>query len=280
MHGYAIQPSAGLVKLDAMENPFRLPPALQRELGERLGRGRDQPLSGGCVADVRRRADRATCDLPRRLQADARQRLRRADRAARDGLRRARRHRARAAAGLRDVRDVGQAAGPALRRRAADAPTSSSTRRRCSAAIERAPAGDHLHRLPEQPDREPVRRARRSSASSPRSARRHGLVVFDEAYQPFASRTWMQRMARHEHVLVMRTLQQVRAGRRAPRLPGRAGGADRRDRQGPAAVQHQRAQRRGDAVRARACRRVRAPGRASFAPSASGCRRRCARCPA
>ena len=28
----------GLVKLDAMENPFRLPPALQRELGERLAR--------------------------------------------------------------------------------------------------------------------------------------------------------------------------------------------------------------------------------------------------
>ena len=38
MHAYAIQPSAGLVKLDAMENPFRLPEALQRELGERLGR--------------------------------------------------------------------------------------------------------------------------------------------------------------------------------------------------------------------------------------------------
>ena len=38
--------SAGLVKLDAMENPFRLPEALQRELGERLGAGRDQPLSG------------------------------------------------------------------------------------------------------------------------------------------------------------------------------------------------------------------------------------------
>ena len=38
MHAYAIQPSAGFVKLDAMENPFRLPPELQRELGERLGR--------------------------------------------------------------------------------------------------------------------------------------------------------------------------------------------------------------------------------------------------
>ena len=34
--GYAIQPSAGMVKLDAMENPFTLPPELQRALGERL----------------------------------------------------------------------------------------------------------------------------------------------------------------------------------------------------------------------------------------------------
>ncbi|QHE89037.1 histidinol-phosphate transaminase [Hydrogenophaga sp. BPS33] len=37
MHAYAIQPSTGLVKLDAMENPFALPPALQAELGARLG---------------------------------------------------------------------------------------------------------------------------------------------------------------------------------------------------------------------------------------------------
>jgi len=33
-----------------------------------------------------------------------------------------------------------------------------------------------------------------------------GLVVFDEAYQPFSSRSWLQRMAAHPHVLVMRTL--------------------------------------------------------------------------
>ena len=37
MHAYAVQPSAGLVKLDTMENPYRLPPALRRALGERLG---------------------------------------------------------------------------------------------------------------------------------------------------------------------------------------------------------------------------------------------------
>ena len=37
MHAYAVQPSAGLIKLDTMENPHRLPPALRRALGERLG---------------------------------------------------------------------------------------------------------------------------------------------------------------------------------------------------------------------------------------------------
>ncbi|MDH5538115.1 MAG: histidinol-phosphate transaminase [Rhizobacter sp.] len=36
MHGYAVQPSAGLIKLDTMENPFRLPEPLRRALGERL----------------------------------------------------------------------------------------------------------------------------------------------------------------------------------------------------------------------------------------------------
>jgi histidinol-phosphate aminotransferase len=37
MHAYAIQPSQGMVKLDAMENPYRLSGALQAELGARLG---------------------------------------------------------------------------------------------------------------------------------------------------------------------------------------------------------------------------------------------------
>jgi histidinol-phosphate aminotransferase len=33
-----------------------------------------------------------------------------------------------------------------------------------------------------------------------------GLVVMDEAYQPFASRSYIDRIARHENVLLMRTL--------------------------------------------------------------------------
>ena len=36
MHAYAVQPSAGLVKLDTMENPFGLPAPLRKALGERL----------------------------------------------------------------------------------------------------------------------------------------------------------------------------------------------------------------------------------------------------
>ena len=37
MHAYAVQDSAGMTKLDAMENPHRLPAALQAHLGQRLG---------------------------------------------------------------------------------------------------------------------------------------------------------------------------------------------------------------------------------------------------
>lgn len=37
MHAYVVQDAAGFIKLDAMENPFTLPPELQAALGERLG---------------------------------------------------------------------------------------------------------------------------------------------------------------------------------------------------------------------------------------------------
>jgi histidinol-phosphate aminotransferase len=37
MHAYAVQSAEGLLKMDAMENPFGLPPELQAALGQRLG---------------------------------------------------------------------------------------------------------------------------------------------------------------------------------------------------------------------------------------------------
>ncbi len=53
MHAYAIQDSAGMVKLDAMENPHRLPPALQAQLGQRLGALALNRYPDGRVNDLR-----------------------------------------------------------------------------------------------------------------------------------------------------------------------------------------------------------------------------------
>jgi len=53
LHAYAVQPSAGLTKLDAMENPYPLPAALQAELGKRLGAVALNRYPGDRVADLR-----------------------------------------------------------------------------------------------------------------------------------------------------------------------------------------------------------------------------------
>ena len=53
MHPYAIQNSTGMVKLDAMENPHRLPAALQAELGRRLGALALNRYPDGRVNDLR-----------------------------------------------------------------------------------------------------------------------------------------------------------------------------------------------------------------------------------
>ncbi len=53
MHAYAVQDSAGLVKLDAMENPHRLPQALQEALGQRLGALALNRYPDGRVNDLR-----------------------------------------------------------------------------------------------------------------------------------------------------------------------------------------------------------------------------------
>jgi len=53
MHAYAIQASSGMVKLDAMENPHRLPPALQAQLGQRLGALALNRYPDGRVNDLR-----------------------------------------------------------------------------------------------------------------------------------------------------------------------------------------------------------------------------------
>lgn len=53
MHAYAVQDSKGMVKLDAMENPFCLPAGLQAELGQRLGALALNRYPDGRVNDLR-----------------------------------------------------------------------------------------------------------------------------------------------------------------------------------------------------------------------------------
>lgn len=63
MHAYAVQDSKGMVKLDAMENPYRLSPTLQEALGKRLGAVALNRYPDGRVNDLRQ-ALAAYADMP------------------------------------------------------------------------------------------------------------------------------------------------------------------------------------------------------------------------
>jgi histidinol-phosphate aminotransferase len=63
MHAYAIQESTGMVKLDAMENPFSLSPELQAQLGDRLGAVAINRYPGGRIDDLKQALARYV-DLP------------------------------------------------------------------------------------------------------------------------------------------------------------------------------------------------------------------------
>ncbi len=203
MHAYAIQPSAGLVKLDAMENPFRLPSELQRELGERLGRVAINRYPTQCVADViaaltdhvkpppgcrlmlGNGSDELisllalACDVPGAtilapLPGFVMYEM---------------------SAKLQGLKFVGV---PLTVEFELDEAA-------MLAAIEQHRPAITYIAYPNNPtanlfDDAVIERIVEAVG------RQNGLVVFDEAYQPFSSKTWMQRMGRHEHVLVMRTL--------------------------------------------------------------------------
>ena len=63
MHAYAVQDATGMVKLDAMENPYALPLDLQAQLGERLGRVALNRYPGARIQDLHA-ALAAYVDLP------------------------------------------------------------------------------------------------------------------------------------------------------------------------------------------------------------------------
>ncbi len=205
MHAYAIQPSAGLVKLDAMENPFRLPPALQHELGERLARVAINRYPTQCVVDVvdalaRHVALPAGCKLMLGNGSDELISL------------------LALACDVPGATLLAPVPGFVMYEMSAKlqglnfvgVPLTAEfelDEAAMLAAIERhRPAITYLA-YPNNPTANLWNDAVLERVVDA-VAQQHGLVVFDEAYQPFASRTWMPRLAEpgREHVLVMRTL--------------------------------------------------------------------------
>jgi histidinol dehydrogenase len=259
MHAYAIQDSRGLIKLDAMENPFGLPDELQHELGERLGRvainrypvqstadvvaalSRHVDLPAGCRMVLGNGSDElidmlsVACDVPGAtllapLPGFVMYQM---------------------SAQLRGLKFVGVPLTPEFELDEAA----------MLAAIEaHRPALTYIA-YPNNPtanlfDEGIVERIVAAVG------RQQGLVVFDEAYQPFSSRTWLPRLGAakdahgrpklprspagqrtlqrgglggpHDHVLVMRTLSKFGlAGVRLGYLCGRAALIDEIDKVRP-----------------------------------------------
>ena len=203
MHAYAVQSSAGLLKLDAMENPFRLPDALQRELGERLGRvainrypGAEQGrlaealashagLPAGCKLMLGNGSDELisliamACDVPGATM------LAPLPGFVMYGL----------SAQLQGLGFVGVPLTPRF-----ELDTEAML-----AAIERhRPAVTWLAH-PNNPTANLFDDASLDRIVAAVAAQ-DGLVVFDEAYQPFSAKTRIGDLGRHPHVLVLRTL--------------------------------------------------------------------------
>jgi histidinol-phosphate aminotransferase len=216
MHGYAIQPSEGYVKLDTMENPFRLPAELARELGERLSRvainrypaertdvlrealARHARMPTGCALTLGNGSDELitmlamACDVPGAcilapLPGFVMYAM---------------------SAKLHGIRFVGVPL-------TVDFELDEAAM--LAAIAEHRPSLIYLA-YPNNPTANLWNDAviDRIVEAAP------GLVVMDEAYQPFAARDSMARLQRHPHVLLMRTMSKYGlAGLRIGYLIGR-----------------------------------------------------------
>ncbi|PIT81473.1 histidinol-phosphate transaminase [Limnohabitans sp. 15K] len=203
MHAYAIQDSAGMVKLDAMENPHRLPADLQKALGERLGALALNRYPGERVNELR--------------------------------------HALASYAGMPEGFDIMLGNGSdeliSLLAMACDvagasilSPLPGFVMYAMSAQLQ----GLTFHGVPLTADFELDEAAMLAAIAEHKPSivylaypnnptgnlwndetiekivlaqgAEGGLIVMDEAYQPFASRSYIDRITRHSHVLLMRTL--------------------------------------------------------------------------
>jgi len=227
MHAYAIQDSKGMVKLDAMENPHRLPTDLQQKLGQRLG-----------ALALNRYPDNRVNDL---------------------------RHSLAAYAAMPDGFDIMLGNGSdeliSLLALACAVPPSSANGFKKASVLAPVPGfvmyamsaqlqGLDFHGVALTEDFELDEAAMLGAMAQHQPALTYlaypnnptanlwddaviekiidaagvqgGLVIIDEAYQPFSSKSYIDRLARHHHVLLLRTLSKFGlAGIRLGYLMGR-----------------------------------------------------------
>ncbi len=200
--GYAIQPSAGLVKLDAMENPFALPAALQHALGERLARvainryPQGKPalaqrlavqfqVPAGCRVIVGNGSDELIDILSLACAKPGASILAPVPAFVMYEM----------SAKFRGMRFIGV---PLTANFELDEAAM------LSAVARDKPTLTYIA-YPNNPTANLFNEAIVERVVQA-VGEQGGLVVFDEAYQPFSSRTWMPKLAQHDHVLVLRTL--------------------------------------------------------------------------
>ena len=207
MHAYTVQAADGLLKMDAMENPFGLPPALQSALGQRLGAlalnrypgprtevlrdalARHAGMPEGCALMLGNGSDELISLVALACARPGAQVLAPLPGFVMYGM----------SAQLQGLGFTGVALTPDFELDAAAME---------AAIAQHRPAITYIA-YPNNPtatlwdDTAVLRTIDAAGAQG-------GIVVIDEAYQPFASRTWLDRMraepARHGHVLLMRTL--------------------------------------------------------------------------
>ena len=208
MHAYAVQDATGLIKLDAMENPFSLPDALQAELGQRLGRVAVNRYPGPRTEALRVELGRYAgvpdgFDLMLGNGSDELISLlaMACDKPDPDG---------RPAAILAPLPGFvmyamsAQLQGLSFVGVPLTADFELDEAAMLAAITEHRPAVVYLA-YPNNPtanlwDDEAIERIVVAQGEQ------GGIVVMDEAYQPFAARSYLGRLARHGHVLLMRTL--------------------------------------------------------------------------
>ncbi|BEP47504.1 MULTISPECIES: histidinol-phosphate transaminase [Variovorax] len=203
MHAYAVQDARGFVKLDAMENPFGLPAALQAELGARLGALALNRYPGERGADLQR-ALAAHAQMPEgfslmlgngsdeliSLLAIACDVPGAAVLAPVPGF-----VMYAMSAKLQGLRFVGVPLTADFE--LDEAAMLSAIAREKPAIVYLAYPNNPTANLWDDAAIEKIVQAQGEQG---------GLVVIDEAYQPFAARSYIDRIARHGHVLLMRTL--------------------------------------------------------------------------